>query len=118
MFAAMSTTPEFFNKRINIFAALAPVARVDKAKSQRLQDVAWKDDLFSFLIEDMDYEVMPSANASNVLKGMAVYVFQAGPLTFKTFSDGDLSVISKTGMDNYMGHYPAGASHREILHFA
>jgi hypothetical protein len=101
MFAAMSTMPEFFKQRINLFAALAPVARVDKCKSEKLQEIAASDKVMWFMIEDMANEMMPAANASNAIKGMTVYLLNVGPATFKTFSDNDLSVISKTGMDNY-----------------
>jgi hypothetical protein len=69
------------------------------------------------MIADMPYEIMPAANASNVLKGLATKMMFVGEASFKIFSDGDLSVISKTGMNNYQGHYPAGASSKSVLHF-
>ena len=36
MFAAIATNPTFWQKRLNLFCALAPVTRVDAARSAEL----------------------------------------------------------------------------------
>ena len=70
------------------------------------------------LIEDMPYELLPSATAENRFKGLATSMMFAGEVTFKLLSDGDLTAISSIGMSNYQGHFPAGASSKSVLHFA
>lgn len=51
MFAAMSTMPEFFEQRINLFCAMAPVAHVHNAKSELLQYVASNDQVMNLLMK-------------------------------------------------------------------
>ena len=65
----------------------------------------------------LDYDLFPDANASNRSKGAALYAVNAGAQVLQRFSDEFPNLMSATAMDNYFGHYPAGSSHRQVLHF-
>lgn len=64
------------------------------------------------MVDSMWYEMMPDANASSSLKAAATSIFSIGPVSLGLFSDGNLNLINSKALDNYMGHYPAGASIR------
>jgi hypothetical protein len=66
MFAAMSTMPDFFKQRINLFAALAPVTRVDKCKSVKLQEFTANTPMVYAVVKDMPFELGAAANAAGV----------------------------------------------------
>lgn len=117
MFAGLSTKPDFFAERLNLFIALAPVARIDKCHSAEVQKSVKDPKLINLVIEKLGFELMPDANASSELKGAVVALFSIGLATFKLVTDDDLSLISEKAKDNTMGHYPAGCSIRQVLHF-
>lgn len=78
MFAALATNAEFFSKRINLFCALAPVTRVDEAKSETLQAAVKDNTALMALVDNMPFEIMAEANASNALKGGLVQMLSIG----------------------------------------
>lgn len=59
MFAALCEKPEFFKERLNIFIALAPIARVDHITSGIIQDVSKKNEIVETMTKLQIDEIMP-----------------------------------------------------------
>lgn len=111
MFAAICTRPQWFKERLNLFCALAPVARLEAAKSQKLHEVLAKKVILDTFISALPcFSFMEEANASNAFKGSLIQLFKVGPAILRQIADEDPSMMSLAGCENYMGHYPAGAS--------
>lgn len=69
MFACMALNLEFCKKRINLFVALAPVARVGGCDGKFLKPAA-NSSAFCALLEHMGPEIMPVPNVDDKFKKM------------------------------------------------
>lgn len=116
MFAAMSMDPEFFKDKINLCVMIAPVATVHNAASKLLQDHANNDKLFA-LFQKLGPEIMPSPQIDGKVSSTFLKVLGNGKSMIGLLSDSDPSLISKKGLETYMGHFPAGASFKQVNHF-
>jgi lysosomal acid lipase/cholesteryl ester hydrolase len=116
MFAALSMDPEFFRGKINLCVMIAPVATVHNATSKILQDHANNEKLVA-LIQKMGPEVLPSPQIDGKISATFMKVLGNGKGFLSLLSDSDPRLVSKKGLETYMGHFPAGASFKQINHF-
>ena len=77
-----------------------------------IQTMAKNKEAISLALK-IDFDnLMPHAGSSNRVTGLSMYVMNVGAVAFGKISDLIPGKMSPTGMDNVMGHYPAGESHR------
>ncbi len=79
MFAGLCTNSDFFNSKINLFIALAPVCRVDQCGSEMVQTVAKLNRAIDLVLK-LDYNLMPKAtvNRENRILGAGIIMLGAG----------------------------------------
>ena len=116
MFGALADHPDKYRNKLNLFIAVAPVARVGNANGKHIEKVA-HNDLLVKMLEGIGPEIMPEPNIDNTLKKLFFKITNLDDFGLGEFSDADASKISDLGKLNYQGHYPAGASFQSIDHF-
>ena len=84
---------------------------MDAARSDWVQGIASGDATIDIALE-MDYSMMDEPTAGNHFTGLVVQMSGGGAISLSQISDESVSKMSRTAMDNYFGHYPAGCSHR------
>ena len=65
----------------------------------------------------MGPEVLPNPQVSGKLSASFMAVIDQGKFGIGLLSDNDPKLISKSGLETYLGHFPAGASFKCINHF-
>lgn len=109
MFAGLSMNSDFFKGKINLAVMLAPVATVHNASAKLLQKNADNEKLMSML-KMMGPEIMPNPNVEGKLSSAFIKLAGNGKIALSFVSDSNPGLLSQTGLETYMGHFPAGAS--------
>jgi hypothetical protein len=65
----------------------------------------------------MGPEVLPNPQVTGKLSASFMTVLNQGKFGLSMLSDNDPRLISKSGLETYLGHFPAGASFKAINHF-
>ena len=120
MFIGGSMNPEYFKSKVNLFVALAPVARVGHVKSTFLKIIASDVDRIERIMID-DFGLYNSM-APNWLKEKSMNAFCT---VFSLLCDAIASFYGKLqgDVDNmdrvktYLTHFPAGAGYRNSVHY-
>lgn len=115
MFAALSENNAFFRGKINIAIMLAPVTRVDRLTSSAIQRLKENESLLALM--ERNPELFSSAQTEGMFSSGFFKITGIHNVAIACFSDEDTSLISPTGLETFMGHYPAGTSFRSINHF-
>jgi pimeloyl-ACP methyl ester carboxylesterase len=116
MFARACLYPKWCEEHINLFMAIAPVARVGNADGKFLKPMLNNSALMQ-MIEYFGPEIMSSPNVDTNLAKVFLKMTNADDVGIGSFSDADASKICDLGKLNYQGHYPSGTSFRSIDHF-
>lgn len=119
LFSSMSILPNYFNKKIKLFIALAPVARLSNMKSRFLKFL--KNVKFHKLLKTINqYEVFPdNEKSSSFNRWLSKKLPTISNLALEMISDDNINE-SNNNMERvsvYLSHYPAGASLQSIIHF-
>jgi lysosomal acid lipase/cholesteryl ester hydrolase len=118
MFAAMTQKIEYFQSKIRMFIALAPVARVGSVKSKLLKGLH-KINFHKILQASEQFEVFPSNEDNNQFNSWLHKNFSSVTNMFvELVSDNNSKVnndIDRLGV--YLTHYPCGTSLKAMNHF-
>lgn len=118
MFCALSENLEFFKKRMNLFIALAPVAKVENCSSGIIKKTAETPTIEKMLKKFKVYEMMPSKGKNNTAQAFfAKLMPEFSNLGIKFLADDDPNTINQRQLDAYLAHFPAGSSLKTVLHF-
>lgn len=109
MFAAISLNPEFFKERLNLAVMIAPAVTVHNCTADLLKDNADSEKLLSIL-KKMGPEMLPNPQIEGKLSATFQKILGHGKFGIKMLSDSDPKLVSKKGLETFMGHFPAGAS--------
>ena len=118
MFYALSKNEEFWAERINLFAALAPVTRLDHTTSPLFKYFAGLGNSLSSILSVFHvYDILGQLSNTGLR-------WICGPLPIVcSFGEGFL-ITKNPNIDDdkrfqvYMGHFPAGASVKSIDHYS
>lgn len=114
-----SLKPDFFEERVNLFVALAPIVRMDHIKNEFLIKTAFiPTKLLQTVFEGIHmYNVMPRTPVS----GYEAAVCKALPtlcVNFESaFADWHPDIDNNARLAVDMAHSPSGAGWRQITHF-
>jgi len=118
LFAAMTIMPEYFEKNLNGFIALAPVVRQTNIPGVALGTAAkdYLDDVLNWM----------GVNSILGMSDMTRYIdgFACGKVEFlcigllKIVSDGDSTCVDPSRLQVFMSHYPTGSSLKCLRHIA
>ncbi len=119
LLSAITMLPNYFNQKIKLFIALAPVARLNHMKSGFLKFL--KRMKFHKMLKTINqFEVFPdSAESSNFNGWISKNLPSISNTTLEMISDDNI-YNSNTNIERvsvYLSHYPAGASLQSINHF-
>ena len=119
MFYALATNNEFVSSRVSAFVACSPVLRIANTKSPSLYFMAWNlRIIYNSFLTIKDYEVFEETWLTSNTVGLACRVVpQLCSYGVFLMSDEQLGVEDKHAQKLYMGHYPAGASLRDLDYF-
>lgn len=119
LFSAMTMLPIYFQQKIKLFIALAPVARLNHIKSGFLKFL--KNVKFHKLLKTINqFEVFPdNEQSSNFNRWISKKMPSISNMALEMISDDNIN-NSNNNTDRvsvYLSHYPAGASLQSINHF-
>lgn len=112
--------PDYYAEKVNLFVALAPIARTTNIDNPGLQKYANKWRVMQFAAERVGAYNLVGANwymeeAELVFCGLFEYVCQ-GLLT--GFADADPAVDNMDRFERFMADYPAGNTYQNLVLFA
>ena len=118
MFVGFSEKSDFFNRNLNGFIGLGPVAQLNNIKSTFLKYMVdyGLDSLFKFLGIN---EVLPSPSSVNKMSSIIcdnLFVLCTGML--ENISDSNINNDNEKRFLVLMGHFPSGASLKSLNHFS
>jgi pimeloyl-ACP methyl ester carboxylesterase len=119
LFSGITMLPNYFNTKIKLFIALAPVARLTYMKSEFLKFL--KNVKFHKLLKTINqFEVFPdNEQSSNFNRWISKKLPCISNMALEMISDDNINQ-SNNNMERvsvYLSHYPAGASLQSINHF-
>lgn len=118
MITALTTdNADYFKERISLFVALAPIARFSDIKSTLIIWFAKWDISVKIIhllgIHEWFYQNIYTKTLFNTVCNWFVEVCE---LNLYLNTEGNLSVIDRTAMRNYFGHFPGGLSVKTLEH--
>lgn len=121
MFIGLSMLPEYYASKVNIFLALAPVARLTNTESTMLKVLASQIDYVKYLLIDElgMYNLFPPSYTEELVAAEFCSYLPAVCTGFlELFSDLDPSVDNLSRIWSYLTHMPSGAGYRNFIHYA
>lgn len=118
MFTALGTDRTWFEQRVNIFIALAPVTRLQNVGSTLLR-ILFKNSWILNFFESLGFRELAGSNF------ITRTIFRTGcgwvPLICKAYdyftANSHPGVEFKKYMQTYFAHYPAGTSMKSVKHY-
>ena len=120
MFIALSMNQEYIKEKVNVFVALAPIARLDHTMSKLLKLMASMLDEIEFVVVDVlhFYDMFPPSFLDNQLTALFCDILQPICEAFlELFCDLDTDVDNLDRMNTYLTHIPAGAGYKNFMHY-
>jgi len=121
MFIGLSLNYPYFKEHVNLFIALAPIARLDHTSSLLLKLIASQVDFIEWVVVDMLgwYDMFPPNWLQSELAIMFCSILEPVCEAFlEMFADLDADVDNLDRMNTYLTHIPAGAGYRNFIHYA
>jgi lysosomal acid lipase/cholesteryl ester hydrolase len=118
MFYALQKHEDFWAERLNLFVALAPVTRLDHTTSLLFKYFAGLGGTLSSVLGVFGIYDMLGQSSNWALKIICKplpFVCEVGEGFFITQNP---KIDDKTRFNDYMGHFPAGASVKSIDHYS
>lgn len=115
MFAALCDNSDFFKGKINIALMLAPVARIDHLISSTCQSALTNKTLYEFLKKYPEHG--GSASTQGMISAGFVKMTGVHNVAMACLCDTDTSLLSQSGVDTWLGHFPGGTSFKSLDHF-
>lgn len=110
----------YFKEKVNIFVALAPIARLDHTMSNLLKLIASELDFIEYLVVDVlgYYDMFPPGFLDNELTALFCSMIEPVCDAFlELFCDLDTDVDNMDRMSSYLTHIPAGAGYMDFVHY-
>lgn len=87
MFAAMSTEPDYYKDRINLFIAIGPIVKTQNIISPTLRMVSALGDFMFTLVTNHGPEVSPKPNIDNKLVKILMKISNLDDVAYDQISD-------------------------------
>jgi len=119
LFAAMTIMPEYFEKRIKSFVALAPVTELSTIKSQRLR-LALDNGIVNAISKYMHEAFTVPQVSGNIISVLCNFLMPICSNVFRMFSDTNISDMheeEKERFFNYISRLPSSTSVKAFNHF-
>jgi len=121
MFIALTMNLPYYQEKVNLFIALAPIARLDHTTSTLLKLIASQVDFFEWVAVDVCgfYDMFPPNFMDNEVTALFCSILTPVCDAFlELFCDEDPDVDNMDRTETYMTHIPAGASYKCFTHYA
>lgn len=109
--------PDFFRGKINLAILLAPVATLHNCTGVGMKDAAGNENLIA-MAKKIGPCLFPEPQVDNSIANAFAGLAGHGKFGLGLFTDSDPKLISATGLETFLGHFPAGASFQQIHHFS
>ena len=117
----LSMNYQYFKEKVNVFIALAPVARLDNTKALFLKLMAPEKDLIKDVMINVFhyYNLFPPNWPQSALASVMCFLIKGVCEAFVSlFIDLDPSVDNFDRMTIYLYNIPSGAGYKSFLHYA
>jgi len=121
MFIGLTMNNAYFKEKVNVFIALAPVARLDHTMSELLKLTASSVNIIEDVVVDTFhyYDFFPPNWAQDVITEMFCDLLLGICEDFLAlFADLDPSVDNMDRINTYLTHVPSGAGYKSFVHYA
>ena len=110
----------YFQKRFNLFVALAPPTRISNTKSYGLHEITKELDIIEeILVEDLGlYNMFPPNFLENTLAAKFCEIeLKICKGILELFLDADTSIDNMDRIKSLVTHSPSGTGYRNLLHY-
>ena len=119
MFYALSAHPDYWNEKIDLFVALAPVTSLTHSPAKFLKSVKKHMSQLKSAVNWLQiYVVLQDGIASFMTSKLCYLVPAFCNEIYSYISTSDPTLDDQDRFQVYMGHYPNGASVQSMLHYA